>query len=323
MLKPHLLLTALVLLLVAGLAVHMARQQNVSVATGPQSGSTHRTETADTRSDESGNGYSNGDGYRDRNSDRGRNSYGNSGERNVPGQFDYYALVLSWSPTYCAEKGQDDDAQCNRRDGRRYSFILHGLWPQYDYGYPSECRLPRRPFVPDNVISSMLDIMPSRGLVIHEYRAHGTCSGLDPASYFATAHRLFDGITIPQRFRNPSDTQVASPADIRRDFAQANPNFKPDMIAVVCGAKGLREVRLCLSKDGQPRSCGQNENPRKLCSSDRVFIPPTRSTGGPDSAAQGRNTSGGASADTAPRDLPRQSPLPGPRMDYDYGRQAQ
>ena len=105
MLKPHLLLTALVLLLVAGLAVHMARQQDVPVATGPQSGSAHRTETADTRSDESGNGYSNGDGYRDRNSDRGRNSYGNSGERNVPGQFDYYALVLSWSPTYCAEKG--------------------------------------------------------------------------------------------------------------------------------------------------------------------------------------------------------------------------
>jgi ribonuclease T2 len=317
MLKPHLLLTAIVLLLIAGFAVHMTRQQNVSVATGNQTSSADRTETADNRSDGGGNGYSSGDGYRD----RGRNSYGNGGDRDVPGQFDYYALVLSWSPTYCAEKGQDDDAQCNRRDGRRYSFILHGLWPQYNYGYPSECRLPRRPFVPDNVISSMLDIMPSRGLVIHEYRAHGTCSGMDPARYFATAHRLFDGINIPQRFRNPFETQVASPDDIRRDFAQANPNFKPDMIAVVCGSKGLREVRLCLSKDGQPRSCGQNENPRKLCASDRVFIPPTRSTGGPDTAAR-RSVPDNTSADSAPQNTQRQSPLPGPRMDYDYGRQA-
>jgi ribonuclease T2 len=315
MLKPHLLLTALALLLLGGLAVHLARQGNVEVATGPHSGSADRTDSSTTQ-DSGGNGYSSGDGY------RGRNSYGNNGERNVPGQFDYYALVLSWSPTYCAEKGDNDNAQCNRRDGRRYSFILHGLWPQYDYGYPSDCRLQRRPFVPDNVISSMLDIMPSRGLVIHEYRAHGTCSGLDPARYFATAHRLFDAINIPQRFQNPFETQVASPADIRRDFAQANPNFKPDMIAVVCGNKGLREVRLCLSRDGQPRSCGQNENPRKLCSTDRVFIPPARSTAGPDSSVR-RTMPEGNSAGTNSQPGPqRQSPLPGPRMDYDYGRQT-
>lgn len=317
MLKPHLLLTALVLVLIAGLGIYITRQQNAPVADRHQSGLADRTETANNRSDESGsgNGYSSGDGY------RGRISYGNGGERNAPGQFDYYALVLSWSPTYCADSGPRDDAQCNRRDGRRYSFILHGLWPQYDDGYPSDCRLPRRPFVPDNVISSMLDIMPSRGLIIHEYRAHGTCSGLDPARYFATAHRLFDTINIPQRFQNPFKTQVASPADIRRDFAQANPNFKPDMIAVVCGSKGLREVRICLSKDGQPRSCGQNENPRKLCASDRVVIPPTRSTAGPDTTTR-RNVPHNTSADTPSQGAPRQAPLPGPRMDYDYGQQA-
>ena len=75
MLKPHLLLTAIVLLLIAGFAVHMTRQQNVSVATGNQTSSADRTETADNRSDGGGNGYSSGDGYRD----RGRNSYGNGG----------------------------------------------------------------------------------------------------------------------------------------------------------------------------------------------------------------------------------------------------
>ncbi|HVX35671.1 MAG TPA: ribonuclease T [Hyphomicrobium sp.] len=314
MLKPHLLLTALVLLLVAGLAVHMGRQQNWQWSTvSPGSSPEH---TANANSSGSGNGYGSGDGY--------RNSYGNDGERNVPGQFDYYALVLSWSPTYCAEKGGDDDAQCNRRDGRRYSFVLHGLWPQYEHGYPSQCRLSRRPFVPENVITSMLDIMPSRGLVIHEYRTHGTCSGLDPARYFATAHRLFDGINIPQRFRNPFESQLIAPSDIRREFLQANPNFKPDMIAIVCGGagKGLKEVRFCVSKDGQPRTCGQNENQGKLCSTDRVFIPPTRSTARQDSPDR-RSVPANAPADTNPASTGQQSPLPGPRMDYDYGRRAQ
>ena len=180
------------------------------------------------------------------------NNYANDGQRNVAGQFDYYALVLSWSPSYCAEKGDRDQQQCNRRDGRRYSFVLHGLWPQYERGYPSACQLSRRPFVPDPVISSMLDIMPSRGLVIHEYRTHGTCSGLDPSRYFATAHRLFDGITIPERFRNPCERSSSRHPTSAASSCAPIPISRPDMIAVVCDGrdKSLREVHICYSKDG-------------------------------------------------------------------------
>lgn len=90
------------------------------------------------------------------------------------GSFDYYSLVLSWSPTHCeSPEGQDDEAQCARRDGRRYAFILHGLWPQYERGYPEDCPAESR-FVPQRVIDGMLDVMPSKGLIIHEYRKHGT-----------------------------------------------------------------------------------------------------------------------------------------------------
>jgi ribonuclease T2 len=305
MLKPHLLLTVLVFALVAWLAVHYATQQNGSWSTsGSSTAPNVQTRSAtNTGNSASGNGYSSGDGY--------RNSYRNSNERNVPGQFDYYALVLSWSPSYCAENGDRDKQQCDRRDGRRYSFVLHGLWPQYNQGYPSACHLPRRPFVPDNVIASMLDIMPSRGLVIHEYRTHGTCSGLDPAQYFSTAHRLFDGITIPQRFQNPREAQYAAPSEIRTDFLRANPKLEPDMLAIVCNGKGLKEIRICFSTDGHPRACGQNENQSKLCSSNRVFIPPTGASARQDSPAR-----------SAPASADRQSPLPGPRMDYDYGQRS-
>src|SRR5690606_2775401 len=49
-------------------------------------------------------------------------------ERNVPGRFDYYSLVLSWSPTFCASLPRDRyGPQCHRRDGRRCAFVLHGL----------------------------------------------------------------------------------------------------------------------------------------------------------------------------------------------------
>jgi ribonuclease I len=120
-------------------------------------------------------------------------------QEHVAGKFDYYALVLSWSPTHCSTpQGEDDDMQCNRRDGKKYSFVLHGLWPQYTRGWPQDCRTPRRPFVPDAVINGMLDIMPSRGLIIHEYRKHGTCSGLDVQGYFTLSRQLFKAIRIPQ-----------------------------------------------------------------------------------------------------------------------------
>jgi ribonuclease T2 len=316
MLKPHLLLTVLVFALVAWLAVHYGTQRSGSWPTGSKTSTSDVGAGSSGNGDgngnggndgwsQSGNGYSSGDGY--------RRSYGRGSDRNVAGQFDYYALVLSWSPSYCAENADRNEQQCDRRDGRRYSFVLHGLWPQYNRGYPSACHLPRRPFVPDDVIARMLDIMPSRSLVIHEYRTHGTCSGLDPAQYFSTALRLFNSIVIPPRFQSPSQAQYATPSEIRSAFLRANPSLGPEMLAVVCNGNGLKEIRICFAKDGHPRACGANENQNKLCSRDRVFIPPSGATAR--QAAPIRQTP----PDPAPT-ANQQSPLPGPRMDYDYGR---
>jgi ribonuclease T2 len=222
-------------------------------------------------------------------------------QEHVAGKFDYYALVLSWSPTHCSSpQGEDDTLQCGRRDGKRYSFILHGLWPQYTRGWPQDCRTPRRPFVPDTVIDGMLDIMPSRGLVIHEYRKHGTCSGLDVQGYYTLSRQLFKAIRIPKDYVNPFETQVISPRDLKQAFVDANPGLPADSIAVSCarGDRGrLREVRICFSKDARPIACGPNEDQRKLCQAREMAVPPVRSTKRED--------------DLLPRSRP--SPLPGPR----------
>lgn len=195
------------------------------------------------------------------------------------GDFAYYALVMSWSPTHCATpEGQDDDTQCARRDGRRYAFILHGLWPQYDRGYPESCPTPERPFVPQSVIDRVIDVMPSKGLIIHEYRKHGTCSGLSPEAYFQMARRAFVGVKVPERFRNPSEDQFLSPRDLIQEFVAANPGLESSMMAVECGGSKsrLREIRICVSKSGDFRRCGPNENQGRLCRSDRMHVPPVR-----------------------------------------------
>ncbi len=217
-------------------------------------------------------------------------------QRNVAGEFDYYVLAVSWSPSYCSEAGDNDEQQCNRGDGKRYSFVLHGLWPQYEKGYPENCRTARRPYVPQPLIDSMLDIMPSNRLVINEYRKHGTCSGLNPESYYALSRKLFSSIRVPQRYQNPFESQYASPDELVSEFRRANPAISADAMAVVCGGAGsrLKEIRFCFSKDGQPRSCGQNETQRRLCSTNRMFIPPARSTARDDQfGAGGKSQPGG------------------------------
>ena len=52
--------------------------------------------------------------------------------------FDFYVLALSWSPSYCASFGdRANRQQCEADDP--LGFVVHGLWPQFTTGYPTEC----------------------------------------------------------------------------------------------------------------------------------------------------------------------------------------
>ena len=60
-------------------------------------------------------------------------------EDDAAGDFDYFVMALTWSPNWCALEGDARrDDQCDARHA--YGFTLHGLWPQYESGYPSGCR---------------------------------------------------------------------------------------------------------------------------------------------------------------------------------------
>jgi ribonuclease T2 len=192
--------------------------------------------------------------------------------RDIAGRFDYYQLAMSWSPSYCAEAGDRDPAQCGR--DRRFAFVAHGLWPQYERGWPANCASVQPPDVPASLKRSMLDIMPSLRLVEHQWDKHGQCSGLTPQAYFGLTRRVFSKVVIPTAYRAPDRTLMVTGAEVETAFVNANPGVSRDMIAVQCDGARLREVRICTTKTGAFRACGRDVRDR--CGREKVAMLPVR-----------------------------------------------
>jgi ribonuclease T2 len=194
----------------------------------------------------------------------------------APGDFAYYVLSLSWSPAFCLSS--PGAAECS--GPRRYGFIVHGLWPHADAanerGWPEHCDV-HRP-VPDDVVQGIADLMPARGLVYHEWSAHGTCSGLEPAEFFALVRRAYESIAIPQELSGAREAIEKPPTAIAGAFLQANPHLPAQSIVVTCSGQGaprLREVHICLDRDLAPRACSADAM-RGACGAPQVIIPPIR-----------------------------------------------
>jgi ribonuclease T2 len=168
------------------------------------------------------------------------------------GQFDYYVLALSWSPTYCLTHA-GDVSQCGRKG---YGFVMHGLWPQYAAGgYPQTCVTDAR--LTGQAIAYAKTLFPSPTLVEHEWSKHGTCSGLDAIDYFKAADSALAHVKIPDAMQAPRTTLTMTASEIAQAFTQANPDLRSDGIAVACSGPELSEVRVCIGRNLAPTSCGK------------------------------------------------------------------
>lgn len=179
----------------------------------------------------------------------------------VPGQFDYYILALSWSPSYCAgEAGRNEHQQC--APGRRFAFVVHGFWPQYAKGWPEFCRTMEN-WIPQSLIDGVMDVMPSKKLIIYQWKKHGSCSGLSQAAYFDKLVTTFEALRIPARYLSPLAPVMVTPGQLVTDFVKSNVALTADMLSVQCGnATGqarLSELRVCVNKAGSFIACGMNE----------------------------------------------------------------
>jgi len=173
--------------------------------------------------------------------------------RNKPVSFDYYVLSLSWSPNYCATNGSDDEQQCSL--GKKLGFVLHGLWPQYNKGYPSNCSTEK---LPSAVKKEYANLYPSSTLMVHEWEKHGTCSELEPREYLQLSKNIKESVIIPTAYNSPEKPLRVTVQQLKDDFVAANPGLDASGLAVICSDSGryLSELRVCFSTDGVSTSCG-------------------------------------------------------------------
>jgi ribonuclease T2 len=196
--------------------------------------------------------------------------------QNESGNFDFYVLTLSWSPSFCegsAERGSNRAVQREQCGDRPFSFVVHGLWPQYEKGFPEFCQVPA-PRLNRGIVSSMLDLMPSPRLIFHEWDRHGTCSGLNARAYFDNIRRARAVVKIPPAYLDLRSPLTVSASEVEEAFVTANPGMSRAGISVACDSKRLNEVRICLGKDLKFQEC--SDVVRRTCRRDKLVMPPVR-----------------------------------------------
>ncbi|WP_429808513.1 ribonuclease T2 family protein [Ensifer sp. B1-9] len=185
--------------------------------------------------------------------------------------FDFYVLSLSWSPTWCGDNDPNGkSSQCETGSNR--GLIVHGLWPQNEKGYPDFCPTRQSDRVPASLGKQYLDLIPSMGLIGHQWRKHGTCSGLSQEDYFVVTRAAWNRLALPSELSPPRQQTNLSVNAIESALVAKNPGMTKDAVAVTCEGNRLEEIRVCFDKSLNFRSCPAVD--RQACPKDSVSLPP-------------------------------------------------
>jgi len=185
-----------------------------------------------------------------------------------PGEFDYYLLSLSWSPTYCLTHAGDRD-ECGDRG---YGLILHGLWPQFEAGgFPEDCPAPPLDAAARRQGATLF---PSENLLRHEWQRHGSCSGLTATDYLRTADRAVAQLLVPPELSAPRTALHFTAGELARRIRAANPQLPAGGLRIACSRDALNEIRVCLTRSLQFRECGDGVG--GSCPTGPLRIPATR-----------------------------------------------
>ncbi len=184
----------------------------------------------------------------------------------APARFDFYLLALTLEPAFC-EDGNTRIGQCRALDAasfRRTPLVLHGLWPErrQQNAYPRDCDGPPLSLQPATR-AALSRWMPGarEGLDRHEWRTHGTCSGLDDDHYYlaAIAATRRANAALGVAIRSHAGRAVTAAA-LRSAADRAEPGFGEHLVFVCRTLRSddpykrrrphLLEVRVCLDDDG-------------------------------------------------------------------------
>lgn len=192
---------------------------------------------------------------------------GAAGAEDRAGDFDYYVLAVTWRPAFCAAEGSD--APFCGIDGPAPLLTLHGLWPQYEKGWPEHCAFgPTKPGATG--VSGLL--MGGAGPAAYQWRKHGRCAGLSPETYFSLAGLAFLAVSLPPAWQDLKAPRQVTVGQLAAEFQAVNPGLSPDSFRLICRDGALRELRLCLDKDLEPRACARDVG--RACRGEVVLLPP-------------------------------------------------
>ena len=188
------------------------------------------------------------------------------------GDFDYYVLSLSWSPNWCAVEGDvRGSEQCDR--GRDLGWVVHGLWPQYEQGWPSYCHTSERP-PSRSLTNAQADIFGAGGAAWYQWKKHGVCAGLEAKEYYDLVRRAYGMVNRPEVLRKLTNPVRLPASVVEEAFLQANPDWHSDMLTITCREGRIQEARLCLTRDLEPRICARNV--RLDCRAQKALLDPVR-----------------------------------------------
>ncbi|MBS0560582.1 MAG: hypothetical protein JSR21_11060 [Proteobacteria bacterium] len=197
-----------------------------------------------------------------------------------PGRFDHYLLSLSVAPSFCAASPANRaKAECRdltAAEYRRTPLTVHGLWPNRAGVsvnlQPQDCDGP--PFAPPPAAqaAALERFMPGGiGLLRHEWKRHGTCSGLTQGEYVAALLRLAaqaDGIVGGALRDGGMLGRPVPTADLLRAVAARDPAWAEALVVDCRHGRGggpamIAEIRVTLDRDFAPvpaQSAGLGQN---------------------------------------------------------------
>ena len=188
-------------------------------------------------------------------------------------RFDFYLLALTFESAFC-DDGNQQRGQCRALDAttfRSTPLVLHGLWPEnlQPETYPHDCGAERVPL--SAVVRARMERwMPGieAGLQNHEWRKHGSCTGLDSNTYYTLALDLTERVAkalAPALLANVGRSIDA--ATLRAAASTVDLALAPSLVLMCKNLRSsdpakrhrsyLYEVRLCVDNDGPggaPRS---------------------------------------------------------------------
>lgn len=156
-----------------------------------------------------------------------------------------WVMSLEWSPQVCHDKPGIKEPQCRQVHG----FVLGSLEPT---GNVEECV---GGTLPPELLDQGLAEVPNRESLRRMWRRGGTCSGLDAREWTIQVGRAARRWVIPSEYGAVHADLVSTQDAIAASFSRANPELAAEHMVPDCRRSFLRELRICMDADFEPRDC--------------------------------------------------------------------